>query len=133
MPSVCLLAGSEESGKYTPMGLALWRKRFWMPLHAQGKTMACTLDTFNNAVIRKRVDDQSLADSFYCLMMAGIDLETAASNDRVEACLREDLDVVASVGFFLALFVFHRGRHLGGDILIKRAAECHIERLLAAA
>jgi hypothetical protein len=57
MPSMCLLAGGKESGKYAPMGLALWRKCFWMPLHAQGETMACALDPFDNAVIGKRVDD----------------------------------------------------------------------------
>ncbi len=87
------------------MSLAFRGKRFGMPLHAQDETVARTLYPFDNAIIGKCVDDQSFPELFYGLMMARIDLYTAAVDDRVETCLRDNVDVVAAVAFFLALFV----------------------------
>src|ERR1041384_3003977 len=101
-----LFAGGDERRKDSAMGLAFWRKRFGMPLHAQDKTMACALDSFDHAVIGNCVDDQSFAKLFYGLMMAGVNLYTVASNDQGETCVRDNFDVMAAVGFFLALFVF---------------------------
>src|ERR1051325_7482664 len=101
-----LFAGGDERRKDSAMGLVFWRKRLGMPLHAQGKTMACALDSFDDAVIGNRVDDQSSAELFHGLMMAGINLYTVASKNHGETCVRDDFDVMAAVEFFLALFVF---------------------------
>src|SRR5689334_17327973 len=95
------------------------RKRLGMPLHAQDETVARALYPFDNAIIGNRVDDQSFPKLFYGLMMAGIDLDTATLNDCVETCLWNNVDVVAAVAFFLALFVRQRGGQLRGDILVK--------------
>ena len=106
---VVLFACGEEGGKDTAMSPAFRCKRFRMPLDAQNETVARALNPFDNAIVGNRVDDQSLPEVFYSLMMAGIDLYAAALDDRVETCLRDNVDVVAAVAFFLALFVCQRG------------------------
>ena len=87
------------------MSLAFRCKRFGVPLDTQDETVALALYPFDNAVIGNRIDDQSLPKLFYGLMMAGIDLYTAALNDGVETRPRDNVDIVTAGVFFLALFV----------------------------
>lgn len=131
--SSILPAGGDEGVEDSPVALASWRQHFGMPLHADDKTMARAFDPFDHAVIRNGVDDQAFAELFDRLVMRRVDLKARSTHDGAQLRAIRNLHSVSANSFLFTLLMFAGVGYLRGDVLVKRAAEHDVERLLAAA
>ena len=62
----------DEGGEEPALSRLARRENFGVPLHAQNEGVTRTLDSFDHAIVRERIDDQATTETLHGLMMAGI-------------------------------------------------------------
>src|SRR4030066_2164653 len=93
-----------------------------MPLQAEDKRMERALDTFDQSVWRRRVNNQAFAQTFHGLVMRCVDLHGSPFEDLMQPRTGFDVDVMAARGLFRAHLVFYGIGELGGNVLGKRSS-----------
>ncbi len=104
-----------------------------MPLDPEHKGVARAFDAFDQAVLCRRIHDQSLTESFHGLVVGRVDLQGSPLDDlfKLGACM--NLNSMTAGRFFRALFMFAGVGQLRRDILIEGAGQRDVDRLRATA